>query len=101
MVPMADPVGCMVAQANPSNVRHVIVAGRFLKRDGKLVGVDLARAFNLAEAASERVLGIVTGGGQPLLPDLPDGFADFINSMAAQNLARAWAIEVREHASER
>ena len=94
MVPMADPVGCIVAQANPSNVRHVLVAGRFLKRDGELVGVDLARASNLAEAASERVLGIVTGGGQPLLPDLPDGFADFINAMAAQNLARAWAIEV-------
>src|SRR6202022_2179693 len=23
IVPMADPVGCIVAQANPSNVRHV------------------------------------------------------------------------------
>jgi hypothetical protein len=40
------------------------------------------------------VLGAVTNGGQPLLPPVPDGFADLINTMAAQNLARAWSIEV-------
>jgi cytosine/adenosine deaminase-related metal-dependent hydrolase len=95
MVPMADPVGCVVAQANPSNVQHVLVAGRFLKRDGELKGVDLDHAFDLAQAASERVLGAITEGGQPLLPPVPDGFADLINTMAAQNLARAWSIEVR------
>jgi cytosine/adenosine deaminase-related metal-dependent hydrolase len=35
MTPMADPVGCLVAQANPANVKHVLVAGRFAKRDGR------------------------------------------------------------------
>ncbi len=93
VVPMADPVGCLVAQANPANVRHVLVAGRFLKRDGDLVGVDLDRAVGLARSASERVLGAVTAGGAPLLPPVPDGFADIINTVAAENLARAWAIE--------
>jgi cytosine/adenosine deaminase-related metal-dependent hydrolase len=93
MVPMADPVGCLV-QANPSNVRHVLVAGRFLKRDGELVDLDLDHAINLAEAATERVLGAITTAGQPLLPPAPEGFADLINTLAAQHLARAWGIEV-------
>jgi cytosine/adenosine deaminase-related metal-dependent hydrolase len=94
MAPMADPVGCLVAQANPSNVRHVLVAGRFVKRDGELVGVDIGRAIGLAQASCDRVLGAITARGQPLLAPVPDGFADIINTMAAQHLARAWAIEV-------
>lgn len=92
MTPMADPVGCIVAQANASNVRDVLVAGRFAKRDGELVGADAARAASLAQEASERVLGVVRAGGQPLLPPAPEGFADLINTTAAQNLARAWQL---------
>jgi 5-methylthioadenosine/S-adenosylhomocysteine deaminase len=96
LVPMADPIGCLVAQANASNVQHVLVAGRFVKRDGELVAVDLDRAIELAESASESVLGAITAAGQPLLPPAPDGFADLINTMAAQHVARAWAIEVAD-----
>jgi cytosine/adenosine deaminase-related metal-dependent hydrolase len=95
MAPMADPVGCIVAQANPSNVVHVLVAGAFVKRHGELVGVDLDRARGLAAASCERVLGAVTAGGRPLLGEVPDGFADMINTLASQNLARAWSIEVQ------
>ena len=94
MVPMADPVGCLVAQANPGNVRHVLVAGRFVKRDGELVGVDLDHAIELAQSSCERVLGAITAGGAPLLPPAPEGFADLVNTAAAGNLARAWGIEV-------
>jgi cytosine/adenosine deaminase-related metal-dependent hydrolase len=93
MTPMADPVDCLVAQANPADVRHVFVAGRRRKRDGVLVDVDLRHALELAQQASDRVLGAIMAGGQPLLPPAPDGFADMINTTAAQNLARAWAIE--------
>ena len=96
MVPMADPVGCLIAQANPSNVQHVLVAGRFLKRDGALVGVNLDHAIDLAEASSQRVLSAITDGGGALLPPAPEGFADMINSLAAQNIARAWDIEVAD-----
>lgn len=92
MVPMADPVGCLVAQANPSNVQHVLVAGRFVKRDGELIVADVDRAVRLAQEASERVLGGVTSE-HPLLPPAPEGFADALNTLAAQHLARAWAIE--------
>jgi len=95
MVPMADPVGCLVAQANPSNVRHVLVAGSFRKRDGDLVGVEIDRAIGLAQDASERVLSAVTAGGQPLLAQTPEDFGELINSMAAQNLARAWTMDLQ------
>jgi cytosine/adenosine deaminase-related metal-dependent hydrolase len=94
VVPMADPVGCLVAQANSANVQHVLIAGRFVKRDGALVGLDLEHAIALAEGSCERVLGLITTAGQPLLPPAPEGFADVMNTVAAQHLARAWAIEV-------
>jgi cytosine/adenosine deaminase-related metal-dependent hydrolase len=94
MVPMADPVGCVVAQANASNVEHVLVAGRFAKRDGELVGVDLGRAIDLAEQACERILAAATADGGPLLPPTIPGFDELIDTQAAKNLARAWAIEV-------
>ncbi len=94
MAPMADPVGCLVAQANPSNVEHVLVAGRFVKRDGELVGQDVARAGSLAQDSCERVLGAITDGGAPLLAPAPEGFGDLLNTMAATHLARAWGIEV-------
>lgn len=49
MISMADPVGTLVAQANAANVDHVLVAGRFAKRDGELVGIDLGRVRRIAE----------------------------------------------------
>jgi cytosine/adenosine deaminase-related metal-dependent hydrolase len=94
MAPMADPVGCLVSQASAANVRHVLVDGRLLKRDGEMIGVDLDHAIDLAQTSCERVLDAVTAGGQPLLPAEPEGFADAINTVAAQHVARAWAIEV-------
>jgi cytosine/adenosine deaminase-related metal-dependent hydrolase len=94
LVPMADPVGCMVAQANASNVRHVLVAGSFRKREWELVGVDLQRAGQLASEACERVLGSVRAEAGSLLAPVPEDFAGALNTFAAQNLARAWTIDV-------
>jgi cytosine/adenosine deaminase-related metal-dependent hydrolase len=93
MVPMTDPVGCVVAQANPSNVVQVLVNGRFAKRDGELVGIDLDDAIALAERSSERIVSTVRADGQPLLPELPEGFDEMLNTQAKANLARAWEIE--------
>lgn len=94
MTPMsANPVGTLVAQANASNVLHVLVDGRFVKRDGELVGVDLDRARRLGEESAERVIGAATADGGPLLPPPDPSFDDAINAMAASNIARAWAIE--------
>jgi cytosine/adenosine deaminase-related metal-dependent hydrolase len=93
LVPMADPVGCVVAQANAANVQHVLVAGRFAKRDGALVDADLPHAIGLAEQACERILAAATADGGPLLPATIEGFDELIDTQAAKNLARAWAIE--------
>ena len=92
MTPMADPVGCLVAQANPSNVKHVLIAGRFVKRDGELCGVDVQRAMQLANEACERVQRRISDQGLQLLPPAPEGFTDAINTVAATNLARAWGM---------
>jgi cytosine/adenosine deaminase-related metal-dependent hydrolase len=93
LVPMADPVGCLVAQANAAGVRHVLVGGRVRKRDGELQDIDVTHAVALAGDACEAVLGRVRASGQPLLAPTPEGFADAINTLAAAQLARAWAIE--------
>ena len=42
--PVIDPVSTVVHQADTRNVDTVMVAGRFLKRDGELVGADLVGA---------------------------------------------------------
>ena len=93
MIPMADAVGTLVAQAHACNVEHVLVAGRFVKRDGELVGVDLERIRALAQASSERVLRAATADGEPLLPAATPQFDELLGAMAAANLARAWAID--------
>jgi cytosine/adenosine deaminase-related metal-dependent hydrolase len=46
MVPCIDPIGALVLNANVSDVDSVFVAGKQVKKDGKLVGInweDLAR----------------------------------------------------------
>jgi cytosine/adenosine deaminase-related metal-dependent hydrolase len=45
-VPCIDPIGALVLNANVSDVDSVFVAGKQVKKDGKLVGInweDLAR----------------------------------------------------------
>jgi cytosine/adenosine deaminase-related metal-dependent hydrolase len=39
--PVGDPVGTVVAAGHPGLVDSVFVAGRAVKRDGRLLGVDL------------------------------------------------------------
>jgi cytosine/adenosine deaminase-related metal-dependent hydrolase len=48
MLPVNDVYGALVLGMDTSNVRDVFVAGRPMKRDGRLVGVDLARIQRLA-----------------------------------------------------
>jgi cytosine/adenosine deaminase-related metal-dependent hydrolase len=54
--PVIDPVSTVVLQADTRNVDTVFVAGRILKRDGKLVGADLRRARDLASTSLEYLL---------------------------------------------
>lgn len=40
MAPMTDPVGMLLLQSRPGDADLVMVEGRIVKRDGRLVGVD-------------------------------------------------------------
>jgi cytosine/adenosine deaminase-related metal-dependent hydrolase len=93
LTPMAEPVGAMVVQANSANVRDVLVAGRVVKRDGRLVGVDPARVRRLAYESRERVFERVLADG-PVLPPEQPGFAEALREMAKANLASA-GVETR------
>jgi 5-methylthioadenosine/S-adenosylhomocysteine deaminase len=42
MAPMNDPVGMLLLQSRPGDAELVMVNGKIVKRDGKLVGVDYA-----------------------------------------------------------
>jgi 5-methylthioadenosine/S-adenosylhomocysteine deaminase len=62
--PVVDPTATIVVFADTSNVDSVFVAGRAVKRDGKLLDVDLERIFARLDESRNHILG---AGG--LLPD--------------------------------
>jgi 5-methylthioadenosine/S-adenosylhomocysteine deaminase len=55
VMPMNNAVGAVVTSMGPQNVDTVLIAGKIMKRNGKLVGVDMARLAKLGEAAKARV----------------------------------------------
>lgn len=55
MLPVNHPVGAVVLAAGVQNVDTVLVAGRVVKRDGDLVGVDHARLRRLVEESREHL----------------------------------------------
>jgi cytosine/adenosine deaminase-related metal-dependent hydrolase len=54
--PMNDPIGLVATAMDTSHVNSVMVAGEFRKRDGQLVGVDVGRILDEAEASRDAVL---------------------------------------------
>jgi cytosine/adenosine deaminase-related metal-dependent hydrolase len=62
--PMVDPVGTIVVFADTSNVDSVFVAGRAVKRNGRLVDVDVDRVVQKLEESRNHIL---SRGG--LLPE--------------------------------
>lgn len=73
--PHIDPAGTLLFQTCAESVRHVLVAGRFVKRNGKLVDVDLSRLNAQADESAERVLDRIKDSGRPLPGTPPGGFA--------------------------
>lgn len=53
MFPLNDAVNAVVAFAQPHDVRTVLVGGKVVKRDGRLVDIDLARLRSDADAARD------------------------------------------------
>jgi cytosine/adenosine deaminase-related metal-dependent hydrolase len=54
--PMVDPIGTIVVFADTSNVDSVFVAGRAVKRNGKLVGADLNDLFRKLDESRNHIL---------------------------------------------
>jgi cytosine/adenosine deaminase-related metal-dependent hydrolase len=88
--PRHDAAGSMVFQASPRDVRAVLVAGRIVKRDGALVGVDLPRVLDRADASAARIRERVRAT-TPVLP--PRGAQIDLEAMARHHLAGAMRTE--------
>jgi cytosine/adenosine deaminase-related metal-dependent hydrolase len=56
MQPVHDAVASVVFQASLANIDSVMVAGRWKKRHGALVGVDLAPALAALQASGQRIV---------------------------------------------
>src|SRR5262249_51249602 len=54
VMPMNNAVGAVVTSMGPQNVDTVLIAGKVVKRGGKLVGVDTSRVARLGREAQER-----------------------------------------------
>lgn len=55
VLPMNNAVGAVVTSMNSGNVDTVLIAGKVMKRNGQLVGVDINRIARLGNEARERL----------------------------------------------
>jgi cytosine/adenosine deaminase-related metal-dependent hydrolase len=56
MVPAHDIIACVVTQASPANVDTVMIAGRVVKRNGKLLFVGLREKLIELQRSGERII---------------------------------------------
>lgn len=68
MAPLNNAAGAIVYNAHPGLVDAVLVAGRVVKRDGRLVDHDPARAIRLGEQTRDHVL--AEAAGDDLISDV-------------------------------
>src|SRR5918993_1428001 len=74
MFPILNPYGHVAFQAQRGDVDTVMVNGRLVKRDHKLVGVDLAAARSKVEATIEHLIGAMGRDAweKGMNPDIPE-----------------------------
>lgn len=84
--PIIDGPGALVFQTTPSDVRHVLVAGKFVKRDGVLVGHDLPKLLSEADESTSRVLERIKSSGTRFPATPTEGF-EHVTALALANLA--------------
>ncbi|WP_051342781.1 amidohydrolase family protein [Pseudonocardia spinosispora] len=83
--PALDAAGTMVFQTTPADVRDVLVAGRFVKRDGRLIDHDLPDLLGRADAAAARILRRVQDA-VPSFPGTPEDGFELNAALATANL---------------
>jgi cytosine/adenosine deaminase-related metal-dependent hydrolase len=72
MTPLNNPVGAVVLVAGRGDVEAVMVAGRWVKRDGALLRDDLGRLRERAVAARDRIF--AAAGVEPLVEWTPETY---------------------------
>ena len=82
-IPHNWTVNQMVHSEDGTGVRHVMIGGRFVVRDGKLLTLDVAKLARDAEAARER-LEALNAGARDLFTKLEPVVASFCPGLAAQ-----------------
>ncbi|KAH7055764.1 putative guanine deaminase [Macrophomina phaseolina] len=70
MVPIVDPVGMLVCNSGPKDVKTVVVDGRVVKDEGRLVGVDWEKLKGEVRTRSERLI----KASEVILPEMMKGF---------------------------
>jgi 5-methylthioadenosine/S-adenosylhomocysteine deaminase len=55
VMPMNNAVGAVVTNMGPQNVDTVLIAGKIMKRDGQMVGLDFAKLQRLGDEARDRL----------------------------------------------
>jgi cytosine/adenosine deaminase-related metal-dependent hydrolase len=84
--PVVDPEASLVFQTSAAAVRHVLIGGRWAKRDGVLVGVDTAALRRDVEVSAAGILTRMRARS-PQLPPAPLFDAATIEEFAAANFA--------------
>jgi cytosine/adenosine deaminase-related metal-dependent hydrolase len=69
-MPMNNAPGAVVTMMDTSNVRHVLIAGRPVKWDHELVGVDVDKLRREIEASRDAVLGRIRAAFPEYAPSL-------------------------------
>lgn len=85
MIPLANKSGSVIMQANVSNIDTVFIQGKLVKRDGKLVGVDIRGIQAMAEASHDRIMRSALARG-PLLPPADKTLMAVMEQTATANL---------------
>ncbi|CAN5418806.1 amidohydrolase family protein [soil metagenome] len=84
MAPASDPVAAVVLQAQPSDIRTVLVAGHAVKRDGVLTAGS-AKARGLIVASGEQLQARMADRGGLLL-EMPPGWFEITEQAVLANL---------------
>ena len=56
VMPMNSATGAIVASMNTSNVDTVLIAGKVMKRNNQMVGIDYHRVANMVEASRDHIM---------------------------------------------
>src|SRR3954471_4141510 len=82
MFPVLNPYGHVVFQAQRGDVHTVVVDGRVVKSDGKLVGIDLAPVRREIESTVEYLRAELgeEAWQQGMFPDLPAGESEMLDN---------------------